>query len=131
MTGFDELAPLLRHVAAAWDALAEAEQSTPMRRTRGTSLVLPATAAVPADQPGAPSDVVALADAVSQARGAVYQALLAQGWQPPPDVLATLRVDRRLRAEGLGAGFDDPDDAGAGGTARVGPAPGVGAGPTP
>ena len=55
-----------------------------------------------------PSETVRLAEAVSTARGALYAALVGQGWIPPSGVPEGVELDTRLLDEGLGGAYDSP-----------------------
>ena len=54
-----------------------------------------------------PSEMVRLSDAVSAARGELYQALIANGWTAPGGVLQGIALDDRLAVEGTGSSYDD------------------------
>lgn len=83
----DDLEPMMRQVVLELDRLAEGV----------------------AKQDGLlPSEVVRLAQAVSDARAALYAELLRQGWVAPAAVPSDLARDGRLRGELLGGAYDLP-----------------------
>ncbi len=53
-----------------------------------------------------PSEMVRLAEAVSRARGALYQGLIASGWSAPDGTEDGIALDARLVTESIGSQYD-------------------------